>query len=209
MIDEYWTWEFYGYHSDEVSFGSGKPIVAVCEKCGKYRVLRYQEYNDLCKSCVRKGIPRSKETIKKMSDSQLGKTIPQEQRDQISVTLTGRKMSYESRCKKSAVAQGISLNEWEGFAHEQKYCPAFNESIKERVRDKYERLCFVCGKTEEENLATHNEKLSVHHTDMQKQQGCDGHEWKLVPLCKVCHSTAHYEPMKARIEYIRYSEEMP
>ena len=34
-------------------------------------------------------------------------------------------------------------------------------------------------------------RLSVHHIDEDKEQGCNGKEWKLVPLCMKCHSKAH------------------
>ncbi len=52
MIDEYWTWIFYGYHSDELTYGSGKLIVGRCDKCCKYRISKMQSYCDLCHSCA-------------------------------------------------------------------------------------------------------------------------------------------------------------
>ena len=55
MIDEGRTLEIYGYTSDELSHGSKKSVVAVCEGCGKYRVVRHDAYRDLCRSCCRKG----------------------------------------------------------------------------------------------------------------------------------------------------------
>ena len=65
------------------------------------------------------------------------------------------------------------------------YCYKFNEDCKEHNRNKYNRECFFCGKTEKENGV----KLSVHHIDYNKNQGCDGKpDWKLIPLCKICHS---------------------
>jgi hypothetical protein len=30
-------------------------------------------------------------------------------------------------------------------------------------------------------------RLSVHHIDEDKEQGCNGKSWKLVPLCLQCH----------------------
>ena len=35
MIDEYWTFIFYGYHSDDLSYGSVKLVVV--RKVGEYR----------------------------------------------------------------------------------------------------------------------------------------------------------------------------
>ena len=66
-----------------------------------------------------------------------------------------------------------------------KYCYKFNEECREQNREKYNRECFFCGKTEEEN----ERKLSSHHADYNKNQGCDKTpDWKLVPLCISCHS---------------------
>ena len=63
------------------------------------------------------------------------------------------------------------------------YCKLWTESLRESIREKYDRKCFLCGKTEEEN----KRRLSVHHVDMNKNQGCDGHDWNIVPLCSRCH----------------------
>ena len=32
-------------------------------------------------------------------------------------------------------------------------------------------------------------RLSVHHLDNDKEQGCNGKKWKLVPLCIHCHNS--------------------
>lgn len=55
MIDEYYTWIFFGYHSDDLKSGSGKHIIAVCDECGKYRALRMYQYRDLCLGCSNAG----------------------------------------------------------------------------------------------------------------------------------------------------------
>ena len=102
------------------------------------------------------------------------------------------------REKLSAAVQGIPYDEWEGFATDSPYCPKFNEACRESNREKYDRRCFLSGTTEDDN----GQKLSVHHVDMNKNQGCDGHVWKLVPLCKKLHSTAHTPTWTARIVYL-------
>lgn len=51
MIDEERTFEIYGYTSGELTHGSRKRVVAVCEDCGKYRDVVYQGYRELCSSC--------------------------------------------------------------------------------------------------------------------------------------------------------------
>lgn len=73
---------------------------------------------------------------------------------------------------------------WNGGLSSEPYCFKFSYKVKEDVRERYNRTCIVCGKTEIDN----GEKLCVHHVDYNKKQGCDDYEWKLVPLCRICHS---------------------
>jgi hypothetical protein len=63
-----------------------------------------------------------------------------------------------------------------------KYCPRFNAKLKEEIREKYDRECYICGKPEGKR------RHSVHHIDYNKVQGCKGMRWSLVPLCASCHS---------------------
>ena len=65
-----------------------------------------------------------------------------------------------------------------------KYCFKFDENCREDNRKKYNRECFFCGLPEEEN----GRRLAVHHADYNKNQGCgETPDWKLVPLCDICH----------------------
>lgn len=64
------------------------------------------------------------------------------------------------------------------------YCYKYDKNCREQNRKKYNWECFFCGKTEIDN----GERLSVHHIDYNKNQGCnETPDWKLVPLCKKCH----------------------
>jgi len=127
------------------------------------------------------------ETRKKLSDAATSKTSP----------MKGIPRTDETKMRASATKQGISYDEWESFACESLYCPKFNEACRESNREKYDRKCFICGMTEEEN----GQKLSVHHVDMRKSQGCDSN-WKLVPLCKHHHATSHNDELIARLGYL-------
>lgn len=179
---------FFGYHSDDLKPHSHKPIVARCDGCCKYRILTNDSYNDLCPSCAIKGKkrpPRTKEWCNNMSISQKGRKKPPK--------------SEETKRRSSATRQGIPYEEWNGYASRGGiYCEEFDEACKERIREKYNRLCYVCDKNEKNN----GRKLDVHHVDMNKDQGCNGNEWKLVPLCKVCHGKSHYDPMRSRLQYL-------
>lgn len=158
---------------------------------------------------------RSEETRKKISEARIGKysgdkhpmygTHPSEETlKKRSAAMTGRIVSEESRRKVSAAHQGIPYDEWESFAKEQPYCPTFNEACRESNREKYGRKCFICGLPESENLTKTGKirKLSVHHIDMNKQQGCDGKRWKLIPVCMYHHTTVHNDLWMGRIMFL-------
>lgn len=110
------------------------------------------------------------------------------------------------RRKVSATQQGISYDEWENFAYNLNslYCPAFDDECRESNREKYGRRCFICGISEKKNVTKKGDqwKLSVHHYDMDKMQGCDGRIWKLIPLCMRCHPQAHNELWQSRIVWL-------
>lgn len=318
MIDEDRTMQLFWYTSAELSKGSHKKVVAVCEECGTYRCVRKREYSDLCFTCSRTGennygwvggdvnkicevcgkeflvmpslsqqrfcsrecqgkwqsearsgensscwkggkvikvcevcgeeflvtpalasasrfcsskcfgrhhsenirgenSPVWKEKVVQICD-ECGKefsVIPSKSHQRFcsrecygkwrSENLSGRNSScfgklrpYEIRKRVSATLQCISYDEWESFAEDHPYCPKFNNACRESNREKYDRCCFLSGMTETEN----GKKLSVHHIDMNKEQGCNGHTWKLVPLSAKWHGHAHTQTWMARIQYL-------
>ena len=91
------------------------------------------------------------------------------------------------------------------------YCSKFNEICKKSNRDKFNNQCFLCGLNEKDNIVKTGKqyKLSVHHVDHNKQQGCNS-DWKLVPLCIQCHAKVgsihnkdFYEQLLSTLIYIR------
>ena len=214
---------FYGYHSDELPPRSAMPVVVRCDNCCQYRILSKYNCRDLCRVCAQierwstdeahrnasesqngvKKLPFTDEHRLNMSNAQKNRApFTDEQRLHMSIAQASRHRifphTYESRRKSSATRQGIPYEEWDGFVRNGAYCEKFDEACRERIRDKYNRMCFICSKHESEETR----KLSVHHVDMDKTQGCDGTLWKLVPLCRRCHAKSHFDPMKSRIEYI-------
>ncbi len=169
-----------------------------------------------------RGHKHTPESIKKISDAKMGHTVSddgrlnmsnaqkkrfakQSERDKARLgTIKFFAESPEARERASAKTLGIPYEEWDGFAEEHEYCHRFNEPCRESNRDKYGRDCFICGKPESKNMLSSgkNIKLSVHHVDMNKQQGCDDHDWNLIPLCASCHARVHNKPWQARIEYM-------
>lgn len=90
--------------------------------------------------------------------------------------------SNECRTKGS---RGENSPNWQGGRSYEPYCERFNEEFKERIRDKFGRVCFICGKTE----AANGRKLSVHHCNYKKDCLCsDDLTCQFVPLCTSCHA---------------------
>ena len=101
-------------------------------------------------------------------------------------------------------AQTGKLNPaWRGGISFEPYCFRFNEQLKEYVRQKFNRKCVLCG------ISENGEKLSVHHVDYNKLQGCQGHTWVLVPLCHSCHSKTGYNRWHWFSKLLNYWAFMP
>lgn len=122
----------------------------------------------------------SDETKRKISDSHMGVSLSEEHKRKISEGNMGKKHSKKHIEKIS----GKNNANWRGGVSFGQYCPKFNHKKREEIREEYGRMCFICGKDEEDNWG----RLSVHHVDYEKMQGCSDHRWILVPLCQSCHT---------------------
>ena len=91
---------------------------------------------------------------------------------------TKRKMS-----KNHVNMKGANNSNWKNGISFEPYCIKFNASFKRNNRDQFNNVCFLCGKTEEENCRA----LDVHHVNYNKQCGCDDTKCVCVPLCRSCH----------------------
>lgn len=167
------------------SWNGGK-VTKACEVCGKeFSVFPSQSHH---KFCSRECQGKHQSEARRGTPHPMGENSP----------LFNKPRSLEARKRISATKQSIPYDEWEEFAKDSPYCPRFNEACRESNREKFDRRCFLSDMTEDDN----KQKLSVHHYDMNKAQGCDGHAWKLVPLCKKLHSTSHTPTWTARIVYL-------
>lgn len=202
-------------HKQKISESNKGKIVSKETRLKMSKIHKGRKHTDETKQKIsdshKNRPPVSKETGRKISESLTGRTSPllgrpisEEHRQKISDAnqgenngFYGKHHSKKTRRQISATKRCIAYDEWESFAKEYSYCPKFNEKCRESNREKYGRKCFLCGKNEEEN----GTKLSVHHVDMNREQGC-GYEWKLVPLCASCHGKAHSKQWKSRIEYL-------
>lgn len=151
---------------------------------------------------------------KKISDSRIGLIISEESKKHISEGLIKYYTEHTSACKgiplseehkirlhivltkiyenpdirKKCGSPGKLNPRWLGGISFFPYCKEWKPEIKEKTRNTYKRTCFVCGKTEEEN----GRKLDVHHIDYNKMQGCKSKKWRLLPLCRSCHTKTNF-----------------
>jgi hypothetical protein len=97
-------------------------------------------------------------------------------------------------CSKSCAAKsrvGENSPHWRGGISYEPYCSKFNRALKEKIRNRDNRICFLCGKSEIEN----RERLSIHHVDNNKMQGCNK-KWYLISLCRSCHGKVHNDKIE-------------
>ena len=116
------------------------------------------------------GIPKSQKHKIKLSQIKLGIKRPEN-------------VIIKMRKTKSGQCCGKDNPNWHGGISFEPYCEKFNEPKKEEVRERDNRVCQECGKTEKEN----KQKLSVHHIHYDKPN-CDP---DLISLCRICNITAN------------------
>ena len=203
MIDIKTTLECQGYDPQELSKGSNKLVCCVCDGCGKIRWLPYRSYKDLCLQCACrtetfrtnmsvvtkgrkltedhkrkigescKGGKRTEATKRKMSEAQKGICPTKETREKLSKSHTGK--------------TGEKASNWQGGLSFEPYCSKFNNVFKERIREKFNRICFICGEPET------GKKLCVHHVNYDKACLCNDIICEFVPLCVSCHSKTNFD----------------
>jgi hypothetical protein len=87
-------------------------------------------------------------------------------------------------------SRGADHYMWMGGVSFGEYCPKFNNTIKRYIREKYNNCDFISGLPD--TICNNGRKLDVHHVDYNKQQGCDDHEWQLIPLSVSNHGKANH-----------------
>jgi hypothetical protein len=150
------------------------------------------------------GITRSEETKIKMSISkrgeknhQYGKPLSEEHKGKISEALSGERNyffdkthSEETKIKLSISKRGEKNPSWKGGVTFEPYCPAFNDRLKEYIRNLCNRTCTICGKSALQSIDKNGVwlgRLDIDHLDENKLQGCGDWEWRLTALCPPCH----------------------
>jgi len=174
---------------------------------GKHHTLEAKKAN----SDWHKGKTQSEESNKKRSIAHKGIPCSEKAKKKISIANIGRRRTEEQKKKMSIAHKGIPTGRtgekspnWKGGISFEPYCSKFNKPLKEKIRDKFERKCFLCNKPE----STEKTCLSVHHIDYDKDQGCNGKTFELVPLCRSCHSKTNGEREEQQIMIINKLRDM-
>lgn len=132
------------------------------------------------------GKPHSPETLRKLSEAKKGNKHP----------MFGKHRSVETILKTS----GKNHHCWKGGISFEPYCIKFNNTRKRAVRNFFANCCLVCGSHSSEFIRIH----AVHHIDHDKEQGCNGKPFNLVPLCQSCHTKEFYREIEYRT-YINHT----
>jgi hypothetical protein len=149
------------------------------------------------------GLKKSEESRKKISETRKRKIASGEIAINKKVgkenPMFGKKHSDEARKKMSDALKGIHVGEdnpaWNGGTSFFPYCQKFNKKRRKAVREFFNYLCICTGEP------SYTRELSVHHIDHDKEQGCNGKPFNLVPMNPEHHAKEQYnkEEYKAYI----------
>jgi len=89
----------------------------------------------------------------------------------------------EVRKKMSKALKGEKNPAWKGGISVEPYCSIFKMPLKERIREKYGRKCFLCG------IKENGRRLCVHHIDYDKKHCTPDN---LIPLCNSCNAKVNF-----------------
>ena len=70
------------------------------------------------------------------------------------------------------------------------YGPEFNQDLKQRIRERDDFVCKICGITEKQHIENIGRILTVHHIDGNKENNTPSN---LISLCMLCHAKLQSE----------------
>lgn len=97
-----------------------------------------------------------------------GKKLSEETKRKMSLAQKGKKHSEQSKKKMSLAHSGENNPSWKGGISENPYPKEFNRELKLKVRTRDNFVCYLCGRTEREELEELNRVLCVNHKDFDK-----------------------------------------
>ena len=211
---EYHALCIYCKNKGKRSYNRVPKISRICKTCGKeFKVPARVMKLGTSKYCSRKcqGVVKSKNNSGKNNSCWKGgpvKRVCQECGDIFLIPPSWIKKGRGKYCSKdcsgivhSKLHKGKNAHNWKGGISFEPYCIKFNKKFKQYIRAKFGNICFLCGKTEEEN----GQKLSVHHVNYDKNCGCaeteedkkaDDKSCQFIPLCRSCNSKVNKDRAK-------------
>lgn len=109
-------------------------------------------------------------------------------------TFTGKKHSEETKKKISLTLINNYIQEnhynWQGGKSKEEYGFEFNNFLKEKIRERDEYKCKICGIKQRDLIDSNNKKYSliIHHINFNKK---DNNINNLISLCRRCHIRLH------------------
>ncbi|KKL54795.1 hypothetical protein LCGC14_2261820, partial [marine sediment metagenome] len=131
-----------------------------------------------------RGIKKSKEHRRKISESTKGREVSDETRLKSSISHLEYFSDMENRIKQSCALQGVSREEWKGFSSKEHYCVEWTNDLKEYIKERDNYECQNPDCTDKSNHLP----LYVHHIDYDKKN-CSPNN--LITLCNSCHSQSN------------------
>jgi len=216
MILEQLTYNSFGYRSTDLSRKSAKKIIAICDICGKLRVLKKRDYRKLCVGCCKIGVnnpfygrkhtKKAKNKIGVANSNNvgywLGKHRSNETKEKISRNKKGKKpnLSREQKLNKIKKSLGSNNGNWKGgITKLQKNVRSLSlyNNWRKKVFKIDEYKCIMCGN--KSNLVSHHimkfsDILNNYIIETTEDAiNCDK-LWDVrngITLCKKCHSYIH------------------
>jgi len=164
-------------------------------KIGKSSYIRTEETRQKTRVALT-GKKQSSESNEKRRIASTGKKLgpaSPERCEKIRIAQTGKKQSPETIEKRRAAAttpealeksrsyRGDKSSGWKGGISDNPYSPEFNDTRKQRIRERDGHVCQRCSRTREEE----GQELNVHHIDYDKQNYNDNN---LITLCRRCNT---------------------
>ena len=163
MINENKTFKNFGYYSTDLTYGSERKIYVNCNKCSIERILSFNDYKDLCRSCSQLGHIVTEETRQKISKSRIGKY---------------------GLCKENNPNWNPNLTEEERI-NNRRYPEYLEWRMFVFTRDNF--TCQICGDNKGGNLNAHH--LDGHNNNPDKRILVENG----ITLCETCHKNFHHK----------------